>query len=68
MKLVKEYLCDHSRPNDEEIKECIEIANTEDCIAKLIWVFPYSGWYELKVSKGMTFEECKSKLPERYPI
>ena len=68
MKLVKEYLCDDSIPNDEEIKECIEIANAEDCIVKLKWFFPYSGWYELKVSKGMTFEECKSKLPKCYPV
>lgn len=68
MKLIKEYLCDSSTPNDEEIKECIDIANTEDCIAILKWFFPYSGWYKLNVSKGMTFEECKGKLPKCYPV
>lgn len=68
MKLVKEYLCDNRTPDNEEIKECIDIVNSEDCIVKLKWFFPYSGWYELKISKGMTFEECKNKLPKRYPV
>ena len=68
MKLVKEYECDSSRPEDEEIKECIEIANNEDCIVRLKWFFPYSGWYKLNVTKGMTFEECQDKLPKCYPV
>ena len=70
MKLVKEYLHDGSwiTPNDEEIKECMEIANNEDCIVRLRWFVNYSGWYTLEVSKGMTFEECKSQLPTCYPV
>ena len=27
MKYIKEYLCDKRRPSDEEIRECLEIAN-----------------------------------------
>lgn len=68
MKLIKEYLCDSSTPNNEEIKECIEVANKEDCIVRLRWFFEYSGWYELNVTKGMTFEECKDQLPKYYTI
>ena len=46
MKFVKEYQCDSRTPSDEEINECLDIAEKEDCIVKLRWYFPYSGWYE----------------------
>lgn len=68
MKLVKEYLCDGRIPSDEEIRECLEIVNKEDCIVKLTWFFTYSGWYKLFVKNGMTFEECKDKLPKVYGL
>lgn len=67
MKLVIEYLCDN-RPNDEEIKESIEIVNAEDCIVRLTWFVPFSGWHTLKIKKGMTFEECKNKPPRCYRL
>ena len=35
MKYIKEYLCDKRTPSDEEIRECLEIVNKEDCIVKL---------------------------------
>ena len=68
MKLIKEYECDARTPSDEEILHGIEIANSEDCIVKLKWFFPYSGWYSLSIQKGMSFEECKNKLPKVYPV
>lgn len=68
MKLIKEYLCDNRTPSDEEIMECLEIVNNEDCIVKLTWFFPYNGWHKLFVKNGMTFEECKDKLPKCYAI
>ena len=69
MKLVKDYMCDDIRPTDEEILECIDIANKEEnCIVRLNWYFPYSGKYKLEINKGDTFEECKSKLPKSYPV
>lgn len=68
MKQIKSYLCDNCTPTDEEIMQCIEIANVEDCIVELKWYSPYSGWYELCISKDMTFEECKNILPEVYPV
>ena len=69
MRLVKEYLCNNRIPSDEEIKECISIVeNEENCIVELKWFFPYNGWHKLYVEKGMTFEQCKAKLPKAYPI
>lgn len=68
MKLIKEYLCDRSTPSNEEIMECLDVVNKEDCIVKLTWFFPYNGWHKLFVEKGMTFEECKDKLPKVYGI
>lgn len=68
MKLVKEYECDNRTPSDEEILQSIEIANTEDCIVKLKWFFPYSGWHSLHITKGMTFEDCQEQLPKYYPV
>jgi hypothetical protein len=68
MKLVKEYECDKRTPSDEEILQGIEIANSEDCIVNLKWFFPCSGWYTLRITKGMTLESCIAKLPKRYPV
>lgn len=68
MKYIKEYLCDKRTPLDEEIRECLEIANKEDCIVKLTWFYPYNGWHKLFVKNGMTFEECKDKLPKVYGV
>ena len=68
MKLIKEYLCDNTAPSDEEIIECLEIVNNENCIVRLTWFFPYNGWHKLHIKTGMTFEECKNKLPKVYGI
>ena len=68
MKYVKEYLCDKSTPSDEEIRECLEIVNKEDCVVKLTWFVRYNGWHKLHITSDMTFEECKSKLPKFYGV
>ena len=68
MKYIKEYLCDKETPSDEEIQECLEIANKEDCIVKLTWFVRYNGWHNLLIKNGMTFEECKSKVPKIYGV
>ena len=68
MKYVKEYLCDKSTPSDEEIRECLEIVNKEDCIVKLTWFVRYNGWHKLLIKNGMTFEGCKSKVPKFYGV
>ena len=68
MKYVKEYLCDKETPSDEEIKECLDIVNKEDCIVKLTWFVRYNGWHNLLIKNGMNFEECKDKLPKIYGV
>ena len=68
MKYVKEYLCDNETLLDEEIKECLEIVNKEDCVVKLTWFVRYNGWHNLLIKNGMTFEECKNKLPKVYGV
>ena len=68
MKYIKEYLCDKKIPSDEEIRECLEIVEEEDCIVKLTWFVRYNGWHNLLIKNGMTFEECKSKVPKIYGV
>ena len=68
MKYIKEYLCDKGTPSDEEIKECLDIVNKEDCVVKLTWFVRYNGWHNLLIKNGMTFEECKDKLPKIYGV
>ena len=68
MKYVKEYLCDKETPSDEEIRECLEIVNKEGCVVKLTWFVRYNGWHNLLIKNGMTFEECKNKLPKVYGV
>ena len=68
MKLVKEYLCDDRTPSDEEIKECLEIVEKENCTIKLKWFFPNNGWHRMYIKNGMTFEDCQGKLPRAYSL
>ena len=68
MKYIKEYLCDKTTPSDEEIQECLEIVNKEDCVVKLTWFVRYNGWHNLLIKNGMTFEECKDKIPKFYGV
>ena len=68
MKYIKEYLCDKETPSDEEIRECLEIVSKEDYIIKLTWFVPYNGSHQLYIKNGMTFEECKDKLPKFYGV
>ena len=68
MQFVKEYLCDDRVPSDMELKECLSIALQENCVVKLLWYFPYNGWHQMYIKKGMTFDECKEKLPKVYGV
>ena len=68
MKYIKEYVWDKRIPSDEEIRECLEIVSKDDCIIKLTWFVRYNGWHNLLIKDGMTFEECKSKVPKFYRV
>ena len=65
---IKTYQCDNSHPSDDEIREGIAIANSDKCMVKLHWKFPYSGDYSLCIMPEMTFDDCKSLLPTIYPV
>lgn len=66
MKYIKEYLCDDRIPSSEEIRECLEIVQNENCVIKLTWFVPYNGWHNLHITSDMTFEECIDKIPKVY--
>lgn len=68
MKLVQSYRADGRTPTDDEINQCIEIANREDCIVHLEWFYPYSGKYSVDINKGTTYETVKNKLPKCYSV
>lgn len=61
-------MADNRIPNDQEINQCIQIANTEDCIVHLEWHFPYSGFYSINITKGMTLKEIQDQMPNIYPV
>lgn len=67
MKEIKNYECKF-QPTEEEIKIGMNIANENDCIVNLKWFFPYSGWYNMRIEKDTTFEECKEQIPKCYPV
>ena len=67
MKRVLTFICDGDRPTDEEIKQCVDLAN-EGCIVQLKWLMPYSGWHELLVEADMTIDDCKRQIPKTYGI
>ena len=68
VKLIKEYVSDLMVPSTGEILECLYIAESENCIVRLNWFFPCSGWYKLDIKKDMTLEYCLDKLPKNYGV
>ena len=68
MKLIKEFICDGDTPSVEELEKAIEISNWEQCVVRLRWYYPGSGWYEMNVYNGMTLEDCQDALPKFYPV
>lgn len=68
MKYIKEYLCDGEIPSSEEIRECLEIVQNENCVIKLTWFVSYNDWHKLFIKNRMTFEECADKIPKVYGL
>jgi hypothetical protein len=66
MKLIKNYECERE-PTKEEISLGKRIADKEDCIVNLKWFVRYSGWYNIRIEKGTTFDECMEQVPKCYP-
>lgn len=61
MTLVKEYICDNSRPTDGEIEQSLSIARRDDCIVRLVW---RNGGRpkSFNISRNMSFSDCKYRI------
>lgn len=69
MKKLLQYICDYDYvPNDDEIKECLRIANEKHCVIRLEWNVRYSGRFQMTIREEMTLEECKQRLPKVYGV
>lgn len=60
MRLVKEYRIDGKEPTDEELKECVNIANSENCIIKLVFGYGKDGLqHAIHIPNTITYELLK---------
>lgn len=60
MRLIKEYKIDGKEPTDEELKECVDIANSEGCIVRLIFGYRDSGMPSaIHIPNTATYEQLK---------
>ena len=60
MRLIKEYRIDGKEPTDDELKECVNIANSENCIVRLIFGYRNSGMPNaINIPNTATYELLK---------
>lgn len=59
---LKEYKTSFVIPSDDEIREGIEIARAGQCIVRIHYFLPYSGYYHLDIDPASTFEECYKRV------
>ena len=64
---VKEYIS-NGHPSDEDIQQCIDIANSQNCIIHLKWFIQYNGWNDRYIYPGSNLEETLDRLPKIYGI
>ena len=65
MKQIKEYVCDgYGVPTDEEIKECINITNNDNCIIQLHVDLQLGPSRIMTITPQTTFEEIKERLQD----
>lgn len=65
---IKEYQCGDTAPTKEDVRQCVGISTSTNCIVRLNWYFHYSGPYSLNVKPGMICEEYIERLPKIYPV
>lgn len=53
-------------PTENEIREGMRIANTENCIVRLGYTLKFHGKQALDITPGMTYEQCKRNLDIAY--
>ena len=67
IKPIKEFWC-NGHPSKDDLQECIEIANKEDCIIHLKWFIQYNGWNDRYIHPNSNLEEILDKLPKIYGV
>ena len=64
MKRIYDYMC-RSIPEDDEIREALELSNSQDCYIQLhytVWGYPYM----VRITPEDTFEIVKDRMPKCY--
>lgn len=62
MQQMLHFEADNDLPTDEELQECIDIANAQNAIVVLH--FRHKGLYVMDIMPGMTLEDRKEHLDE----
>ena len=69
MKLIKEYRIDGKTVTDEELQECIDISNKENCIVRLIFGYMNNGMpYAINIPKNTEFEKLKEVCQSSFTL
>ena len=64
---VKTYTTEFDKvPSDDDIIECIELANKYDCIINLVWTLKWSGHFSRYIHPNSIFEEINNAIPRSY--
>lgn len=59
---LKQYKTSFVVPSDDEIRSGIEIAREENCIVRITYFVPYSGYFHLDIDPESTFDECYTRV------
>ena len=62
MRRLKQYKTSFVVPSDDEIREGLEIAKQDNCVVRINYLIPYSGYYQLDIEPESTFEECYKRV------
>lgn len=64
---IKEFLSE-GHPSIDDICECLEVANTENCVVHLKWFIPYNGWNDRYIRPGERADKIVDALPKIYGV
>ncbi len=62
MMRIKQYKTSFVVPSDDEILQGIKIAKCDQCIVRIHYFLPYSGYYHLDIDPQSTLEECQRRV------
>ncbi len=64
---VKTYYCDRV-PQDEDIRQALDIVHRDGVLVKLQWYVRYSGTYTAMIAGDSTMADVKKQIPAVYGI